>query len=236
MAYSAWPLEFLVATGIRPTVSYVSELAAQGRPSRWLFILCDAVSGALVMLGSTHRLISTPRSAPRQRILWAVLVAFGTATCLNSTLAPMACAPSLDPACERAGSGEAGASAQALFHLALSTMAELTLLVAMAVATGAARQGRGRGLLGVSAVGNIGLLLVDVLMSLSPGSWHGIPQRAHVVMASVWLVCLALADQSRVRTPAGVCTSGEAAQRDHECAGPIRCAQRGEIERKREIV
>uniref|UniRef100_A0AAU2JXV1 Uncharacterized protein n=1 Tax=Streptomyces sp. NBC_00049 TaxID=2903617 RepID=A0AAU2JXV1_9ACTN len=76
----------------------------------------------------------------------------------------------------------------------LSTTAEVALLAATAVAVRDAtgRRTRRAWLLKVLAAANVVLLLVDVVMSLWPETWHGIPQRAHVTLAAAWILTWSL--------------------------------------------
>ncbi|MET7361291.1 DUF998 domain-containing protein [Streptomyces sp. NPDC005562] len=191
LLYNAWVLEWAVPTSLDPRHSYISELYAEHQPYRELFAGFEFTCGVLVLIGALAARRCTPRSLPpsaarAQRCGWWMLAGFAAAS-LGDVLWPMACAPSLDPACRPVHPA----------HTITSALCHFFLFASFAAHTWAARHRKdapggpvatwGWWLAGaalLSALGTVGALLGH------PG-WHGVPQRVHVLLVGVWLVLLA---------------------------------------------
>ncbi|MFE7315720.1 DUF998 domain-containing protein [Streptomyces sp. NPDC057555] len=137
LAYTAWVLELVIATGLDPVRAYVSELAAADQPLGGLFRATDLVAGLLVLAGALTALATVPRR-PWTAAGFGALALFGAATVLDSRL-PLSCAPTSDPVCaarETAGLVPATHTA----HAVSSTLALLGALAALVLLTVAARR------------------------------------------------------------------------------------------------
>ncbi|MFF0629678.1 DUF998 domain-containing protein [Streptomyces sp. NPDC004296] len=137
LAYTAWVLELVLATGLDPVRAYVSELAAADQPLGGLFRATDLVAGLLVLVGALTALATTERR-PWTVAGFCALALFGAATALDSRL-PLSCAPTSDPVCaarETAGLVPATHTA----HAVSSTLAMLGALAALVLLTVAARR------------------------------------------------------------------------------------------------
>ncbi|MEL4358537.1 MULTISPECIES: DUF998 domain-containing protein [unclassified Luteococcus] len=99
--YSAWLLEFLLATDVSPVTSYVSELGADGEPHAWLFRLGDTLAGLSLLVAGLVTLLARRRdgSTPRGELwMYRLLTIFGLCTVLDSSF-PMSCVATRDQAC-----------------------------------------------------------------------------------------------------------------------------------------
>jgi hypothetical protein len=137
VAYTAWVLEVVVATGLDPVQAYVSELAAADQPLGGLFRATDLVAGLLVLAGALTALSAGERRA-WTTAGWAALALFGAATAADSRL-PLSCAPTSDPVCaarETAGLVPATHTA----HAVSSSLAMVGALAALILLTVAARR------------------------------------------------------------------------------------------------
>ncbi|MFD7906075.1 DUF998 domain-containing protein [Kitasatospora sp. NPDC059747] len=204
--YSAWPLENLVVTGLPPGRSFISELAAEGQPTRSLFAACDAAAGALIAYGCIARLFSSAQHVCWARtFLWLTLLGAGVMTSVCAVLSPMECSPSLEEECETLGFNGLLPS-QALTHVALSTLVEAAFLAAMWIAHRLAPTTYRfrRGLPRESFLGVLSccLLLVDIALSAYESSLHGLVQRAHVAIVAAWLISLAWSTRRQAVEPA----------------------------------
>ncbi|WP_157869229.1 DUF998 domain-containing protein, partial [Streptomyces atriruber] len=62
LAYSTWPVEVFLPTGLSPRTAYVSELAAEDQPYGTFFRTVDLFAGLLVLAGAVWALL---RRSPR---------------------------------------------------------------------------------------------------------------------------------------------------------------------------
>lgn len=124
--YSAWLFGPFVDPHSRSMSSYVSELAAVGRPYSTLFRCLDFVCGAVVLTATVVVL----RSRPQRwliRIGWCAVALFAAATVADSLL-PLSCAPHSDPTCAaREASGDVPLTHE--LHLASSGLAGFAAVV-----------------------------------------------------------------------------------------------------------
>lgn len=192
--YNAWVLEFVLPTGLDARHSYVSELFAADQRLHVLFGGIEIVTALLIAAGAAPRVPPDGSRVPADR--WATggrwaLVAFA-ASSVADVLLPMRCAPSVNPACEAVNP----------WHTGTSALAHAALFASMALFIVASRAAGGRWPL-VRRWGPwvLGTALVTALATVGPlfgrPGWHGVPQRAHLVLVGVWLVLLAVAPRRR---------------------------------------
>ncbi|OEJ27147.1 hypothetical protein AR457_24500 [Streptomyces agglomeratus] len=198
VVYSAWVLEAVLATGLDPLRTYVSELAAAGRPFGGLFRTTDLIAGLLVLAGALGALV---RYRPRglwDRTGWAALALFGAATAADSRL-PLSCAPTVDAACAaREAAGFVPATHAA--HAWSSSIASTAAVVAVVALTVAARRHGRHSLLARTGPALAAAELAATAWTLSSiaafesgnGTWLlGAGQRLQVLLAALWLGLLA---------------------------------------------
>ncbi|MEV6670269.1 DUF998 domain-containing protein [Streptomyces sp. NPDC051162] len=192
--YNAWVLEFVLPTGLDARHSYVSELFAADQRLHVLFGGIEIVTALLIAVGAAPCVL--PRGGPVPADRWATggrwaLVAFAVSS-VADVLLPMRCAPSVNRACEAVNPWHTGTSA--LAHAAL--FASMTLFIVASRAAG----GRWP-LVRRWAPWVLGSALVTALATVGPlfgrPGWHGVPQRAHLLLVGVWLVLLAVPPRRR---------------------------------------
>ncbi|MEV5376560.1 DUF998 domain-containing protein [Streptomyces nondiastaticus] len=183
VTYNAWVLEFLLPTGLDPRHSYVSELYAADQPFHVLFGAVEVVTALLVAAGA----VPLPHRPGSNR--WSVagrwsLVAFA-ASSVADVVVPMRCAPSVNRACEAVNP----------WHTATSALAHAALFGSMALLVTAAARGARWPLIRRWGPWVLAAALVTSVCTVGaligrPG-WHGVPQRAHLLLVGVWLALLA---------------------------------------------
>ncbi|MCC2275851.1 DUF998 domain-containing protein [Streptomyces sp. ET3-23] len=193
VVYNDWLLEFLLPTGLDPRHSYVSELYAADQRFRVLFGSIELAAAALVAGGAL--LARGPAPGRWAAAGWWSLVAFGVSS-VADVVVPMRCAPSVERGCEAVNP----------WHTTTSALVHAALFASMALLVVAARIGRPpmplvrrRGPWVLAAAMSTALATVGPLFG-RPG-WHGVPQRAHLVLVGVWFVLLAAALRSRRGRP-----------------------------------
>lgn len=185
LCYSSWLLELVLATGLDPVTSFLSEHDGIGRPFRAVFRSADEASGGLaVIAGVLGSLRLRPRTA------FAAIAAFGVAT-IADALAPVDCIPTPTDPC---GPGASGLFPQLYsLHAATSAIAVNAVFVAMLTCTAAAwrrdRHGAAaRWMAAAVAVCTVSTAWMLVADNVS-GDWAlGIAQRVQVGAMSAWLV------------------------------------------------
>ncbi|MBT2528080.1 DUF998 domain-containing protein [Streptomyces sp. ISL-99] len=196
--YTAWVLEAVLATGLDPLRTYVSELAAADQPFGGLFRVTDLVAGLLILAGALWAFV---RCRPRglwDVTGWAALAVFGAATAADSRL-PLSCAPTVDAACavrEAAGFVPATHAAHA-WSSSIASTAAVVAVVALTVA--ARRHGRrsplartGPAIAAAELAATVWTLSSIAAFEAGNGLWLlGAGQRLQVLLAAVWLVVLA---------------------------------------------
>ncbi|MEU5212247.1 DUF998 domain-containing protein [Streptomyces sp. NPDC020742] len=197
VAYTAWVLELVLATGLDPVRAYVSELAAADQPLGGLFRATDLVAGLLVLTGAVTALLTTERR-PWTSAGWAALALFGAATAVDSRL-PLSCTPTSDPVCaarETAGLVPATHTA----HAVSSSCAMVGALAALVLLTHAARRedrwpplGRfGPPLVLAELAATAWTLASVAAFSAGRGTWAlGAGQRLQVLLVALYLLLLA---------------------------------------------
>ncbi|MFI9052849.1 DUF998 domain-containing protein [Streptomyces sp. NPDC053427] len=197
VAYTAWVLEVVLATGIDPVQAYVSELAAADQPLGGVFRATDLVAGLLVLAGAAAALATLERR-PWTTAGWAALALFGAATALDSRL-PLSCAPTSDPACaarETAGLVPATHTA----HAISSSLALAGALAALVLLTVAARRYGGWPALArlgpplvlAELAATLWTLASVVAFTAGRGTWAlGAGQRLQVLLVALYLALLA---------------------------------------------
>lgn len=200
MAYNGWLLEFLLPTGLDPRHSYVSELYAADQPFQGLFSGIEVACALLVTAGALLARYTLPGRLAATG--WWAVIAFAACS-VADTIVPMRCAPSVAPSCEAVNP----------WHTTTSALVHFAIFSSMALLSAAAKTGCpswplvrrwGPWLLPcamVCAVATVGPLFGG------PG-WHGIPQRAHLILVGTWFALLAVAlvrplthDESATGTP-----------------------------------
>ncbi|MFF4224342.1 DUF998 domain-containing protein [Streptomyces abikoensis] len=195
VVYNDWVLEFLLPTGLDPRHSYVSELYAADQRFHGLFGGIELLAAALVGTGA---LLARGRSPGRwEEAGWWSLVAFGAASVADVAV-PMRCAPSVESLCEAVNPWHTTTSA--LVHLALfASMALLLTSAALGAPPRPAVRRWGPWVLGTAMT--TALATVGPLFG-RPG-WHGVPQRAHLLLVGVWFGLLAAALRAEARPRPG---------------------------------
>ncbi|MGK5643016.1 DUF998 domain-containing protein, partial [Streptomyces sp. URMC 126] len=200
VVYNDWLLELPLPTGLDPRHSYVSELYAADQRFHLLFGAAELVAAALVVAGALLALLAGGRRyGPVAEAGWWCLVAFGICS-VADVIVPMRCAPSVEAGCEAVNP----------WHTATSALVHAALFGSMFLFTVAAARHRWPVLSRwtpwvpaaalASAVATVGPLFGH------PG-WHGVPQRAHLVLVGVWFALLA----AELRGPVGEERGGAAA-------------------------
>ncbi|WFB06087.1 DUF998 domain-containing protein [Streptomyces sp. LX-29] len=195
--YNAWILEVVVPTYLDSRHSYVSELYAADQPYRWLFGNLELVCAALICVAALVCRDLFGRHAAAGAGWWA-LAGFGAAS-VADVLLPMSCAPSVRPDCQPLHP----------WHTLTSALVHLCLFASLALLSWwsprhASRPGAahiawwGPRLLVCALVSS--LLTVGPLLG-HPG-WHGVPQRAHLLVVGAWLLLLAYAAHTALQAPA----------------------------------
>jgi hypothetical protein len=125
--YSAWLLGPFLDPDSRSMSSYVSEVAALGRPHSTLFRSLDFICGAVVLAAAAAGIRYSP---PRSLTLigWCAVLLFAASTIADSLL-PLSCAPHSDPVCAaNEASGDVPLTHQ--LHLVSSAMSAFAAVVA----------------------------------------------------------------------------------------------------------
>ncbi|MFI1201760.1 DUF998 domain-containing protein [Streptomyces sp. NPDC020883] len=197
LAYTAWVLELVIATGLDPVRAYVSELAAADQPLGGLFRATDLVAGLLVLAGALTALAAV-RRRPWTVAGLGALALFGAATALDSRL-PLSCAPTSDPVCaarETAGLVPATHTA----HAVSSTLAMLGALAALVLLTVAARRHGhwpalvrlGPPLVLAELAATAWTLAEVAALTAGRGTWAlGVGQRLQVLLVALYVALLA---------------------------------------------
>ncbi|MEN8655383.1 DUF998 domain-containing protein [Streptomyces sp. 21So2-11] len=199
VAYTSWVLEVVLATGLDPVRTYVSELAAADQPLGGLFRATDLLAGLLVLAGALTALAVRRPDRPWAVVGWTGLVLFGAATATDSRL-PLSCAPTVDPACaarETAGLVPATHAAHA-WSSSLATTGAIVGVVALTVA--ARRYGWwpplarvGPALVAAELAATVWTLTSVARFEAGNGTLLlGAGQRLQVLLVAVWLAVLAL--------------------------------------------
>jgi hypothetical protein len=199
LAYTAWVLETVISTGLAPTRTYVSELAAQNQSHGGIFRTTDLIAGVLVWAAALWALLRLPLRGRWAAVGWTALVLFGTATAVDSRL-PLSCTPTADPVCaERERTGLVPVTHTA--HATSSGVAVCGVLVAMLSLTVAARRDTPRSPLGrlgpalvvLELAATVWTLAAIAALDTGSGDWSlGVAQRLQVGLIAIWLGVLAL--------------------------------------------
>ncbi|MFE9834430.1 DUF998 domain-containing protein [Streptomyces sp. NPDC005551] len=209
LTYTAWALEAVLPTGLAPTRTYVSELAAQDQPRGGLFRTTDLVAGTLLWAGGLWALLRLPRPSRWATAGWTALLLFGAATAVDSRL-PLSCAATVDRRCaEREHAGLVPVTH--LAHTMSSALALCCALAAMAALTRAARHAAPRAaptpepepapepapsplarlgppLVALELVATVWTLAAVAALEADHADWSlGLAQRAQLGLIAVWL-------------------------------------------------
>ncbi|MDO4612825.1 MAG: DUF998 domain-containing protein [Actinomycetaceae bacterium] len=184
--YAAWLAQPLIDPALPVWTSFVSELAARGRPGSVLMRLGDAFAACAVLVcawtGHRARLIAAP--------FGLLMVAFSVFTLLDAMF-PMACAPSVSETCRR-GDEAMTLGVSHFIHTFTSSLANAAT-VAAAGLWAWIRLRRGR--LGLPAAIGVVLGLSHILTAVITGilalvhaETVGAWQRASLVFLSTWAI------------------------------------------------
>ncbi|MFI9240574.1 DUF998 domain-containing protein [Streptomyces sp. NPDC053079] len=185
VVYNDWVLEFVLPTGLDFRHSYVSELYAADQPFHKLFGSIEIVAAFLVVAGALLALRRAPGRLASAG--WWSLVAFG-ASSVADVVIPMRCAPSVESPCEAVNP----------WHTTTSALVHAALFASMALLVAAAATDRPPSpLLRRWGPWVLGSALLTALSTVGPlfgrPGWHGMTQRAHLLLVGVWFVLLAAA-------------------------------------------
>ncbi|MFJ9845951.1 DUF998 domain-containing protein [Kitasatospora sp. NPDC101155] len=194
VAYSSFPLQWVVGSRLSVIRSYVSELSVAGQSGAVVFRVGDTIGGVGLVVLAAGLAASCVRGSR-----WAVAGAIALAvTGLGSAadgVWPMPCAPSADPVC-RALDRSTLSSQLAQAHT-LTGLLEFTAAVIAAVLFGAVLlRLPGHHPLGLFtlaaglAVGALGL--GEIAMVLADARVVGVPERAQVLLVSLFCAALSL--------------------------------------------
>ena len=191
ICYSSWVLEFLWPSPLDPLRSFLSELDAEHRPHREVYMTGDIITSCCAMLAALIMLIPRPlvRSMPAICAVVA-LGAFGASTIADALL-PIECIPGVDPGCR---SDPAGLLPQLHHvHALTSTLAVFSIFTAMIAATVAAIRDdvwpalrvAGTVVVAIVVIATAWMLIADNL----DGDYRlGLAQRIQVGGMTVWLI------------------------------------------------
>ncbi|WP_084528385.1 DUF998 domain-containing protein [Nocardia crassostreae] len=187
ICYSSWVLEFVLPIDSDPTDTFLSQLAEDGAPYRWLFVTGDTVTGALLLVAGIGGLLLFARRR-YSTIAWTALACFGAATIADAQW----------PLKPGADSGDSGLFPQLhQVHALTSTLAVFSIFIAMVAFTVAAFKYRhwpvlrhtGLWILIFGSIVTAWMLIAD---NLSGNYGLGIAQRIQVGAMSLWLLALAV--------------------------------------------
>ncbi len=196
ITYSSWVVESLFPAGLDPLRSSLSELAADGRPFRLIYVTGDVVTAVVALIAAAAFLLPRPLAdGLLERVAVIAFGCFGAAT-LADALYPIGCIPNLDPGCPAVSPG--------LFpqlhhiHALTSSIAVISLFIAVGAATlAAARGGEWRAVrrpgAAVAAVMVAATAWMLIAANLSGDYWVGLAQRIQVGAMSVWMITWAVA-------------------------------------------
>ena len=193
VAYSDFPVQWLVNSHLSPLRSYVSELAVAGQPARSFFRASDIVAGAGLV--AVANLLMRWQPTNRAAVAHLSAMVAGVSAIVDG-LWPMPCAPSIDLSCR--ATEEAIHTTQFVQPHTASSLIGFTALVCAIGLYGTAltrhpRYGR-LGASGLAAAAAAALLGgVDVAMCLTAStSLVGLVERIQVSVIAVWLAALTL--------------------------------------------
>ncbi|MEU7133613.1 DUF998 domain-containing protein [Streptomyces sp. NPDC046261] len=191
VVYNDWVLEFVLPTGLDFRHSYVSELYAADQPFHELFGGIEIVAAVLVVAGAL--LAGRQAPGPLASAGWWSLVAFG-ASSVADVIVPMRCAPSVESPCEAVNP----------WHTTTSALVHAALFASMALLVAAAATDRPPSpLLRRWGPWVLASALLTALSTVGPllgrPGWHGMTQRAHLLLVGVWFVLLAAALRADAR-------------------------------------
>ncbi|WP_372411322.1 DUF998 domain-containing protein [Streptomyces luteireticuli] len=194
VVYNDWLLELVLPTGLDPRHSYVSELYAADQRFRLLFAALELAAAALVVAAALPA--ARRRGAERgERAGWWCQVAFGVFS-VADVIVPMRCAPSAEPGCEAVNPWHTATSA--LVHAALfASMALLVLGTDRSVRRRGGWGGRGGWVPVVVPVAALVTAVCTVGPLFGHPGWHGVAQRAHLVLVGVWFVVVGVGEWGR---------------------------------------
>ncbi|OZC30863.1 DUF998 domain-containing protein [Gordonia polyisoprenivorans] len=206
VCYSSWVLEFFWASPLDPLRSFMSELDAEHRPHRLVYVYGDVITAVCAMLAGVLAFIPRPAVAGGfARGALVSLVVFGVST-ITDALSPIECIPHVDPNCPSEPSGLLPQLHH--IHAFTSSVAVFAIFIAMILGVVAAWRTPiwpvlrllGLTILVVISVATVWMLAADNLS----GDWLlGLAQRIQIGGMTLYLVVwgAAVAVQRRSITP-----------------------------------
>lgn len=105
ICYSSWVLEFVWPSPLDPLRSFLSELDAENRPHRIVYVAGDVITASTAMAAAALMLLPRPLvSSWWGRGAGVALLVFGASTIADALL-PIECIPHVDPDCPAEPSG-----------------------------------------------------------------------------------------------------------------------------------
>ncbi|WP_327356560.1 DUF998 domain-containing protein [Streptomyces sp. NBC_01304] len=206
VAYTAWVLEVVMATGLDPIRTYVSELAAEDQPLGGLFRATDLAAGLLVLAGALWAVLRLRPHRPWARVGWAGLILFGAATAADSRL-PLSCTPTADPECAIRETADL-VPATHTAHAVSSSLSVTGALIGIVALTVAARRYRvweplarlGPWIVGLELAVTAWTLASVAAFQAGKGTMLlGLGQRMQVLLIALWLALFAFSLLKRER-------------------------------------
>ena len=220
ICYSSWVLEFLWPSPLDPFRSFLSELDAQHRPHREVYVAGDVTTSVCALIAGAVALIPRPLVRGRLAVAAVVLLAAFGASTMADALLPIECLAGIDPGCRAEPSGLLPQLHH--IHALTSTLAVFSIFGAMIAATLVAwrtpawplLRTAGTVVFAIIVLSTAWMLIAD---NLSGNYRLGLAQRIQVGGMTVWLVLWGVAVACRRVRP------GRAAPVDTEQVTPDRC-------------
>jgi Protein of unknown function (DUF998) len=192
-AYSSFVLEKALGSPLNPAHAYVSELGARSQPATAFFRVSDVLAGAGLIVLAWALLRWLPADW-RCRLGCGAIAVMGAASVVAGAK-PLACTPSADVVCRLRDRTDPLAQLHQA-HVASSMIGFLGAVMGMLLLGSLLRDvscWRWLGRLGtVGAFLATGLAVLELALTLLPGLWVGLPERAETLLESAWYGALAL--------------------------------------------
>lgn len=194
LAYSSFPLQWVVGSRLSVIRSYVSELSVAGQPEAMVFRVGDTIGGVGLVVLAAGLAASCARGS-RRAVAAAIALAITGLSSAADGLWPMPCAPSADPVCR--AQDRSTLTAQLTQTHTLASLLEFTAAVIAAVLFGTVLlrlPGHHRlGLFTLAAGLGAGTLgLGEIAMVLADSRAVGVPERAQVLLVSLFCAALSV--------------------------------------------
>jgi hypothetical protein len=192
-AYSSFLLEKAFGSPLNPAHAYVSELGARSQPATAFFRVSDVLAGAGLIVFAWALLRWLPADW-RCRLGCGAIAVMGAASVVAGAK-PLSCTPSADVVCRLQDRTDPLAQLHQA-HVASSIIGFLGAVIGMLLLGSLLREvpyWRWLGPLGTAgAFVATGLAVLELALTLLPGLWVGLPERAETLLESAWYGALAL--------------------------------------------